>query len=77
MILYSIVPVEYVFQGSTYLDEVKFFEADFRDERVLVARMSDKRYEISRLLSTRPSSFLDPALQPGSIIDARELKFDG
>ena len=72
--LYSIVPAEVVFQGSTYLDEVKYFEADYRGERILVAQMSDKRYEVSRLLSTRTVSFLDPALQPGSVIDVSELK---
>lgn len=74
MILYSIVPAEIVFQGSAYLEEVKYFEADYRGERILVAQMSDKHYEISRLFSTHPGSFLNQALQPGNVIDAKELK---
>lgn len=74
MILYSIVPAEVVFQGSTYLEEAKLFEADYRGERILVTQMPDKHFEISRILSTRPRSFLDPALQPGNVVDAGELK---
>ena len=74
MILYSIVPAEYVFQGSNYLEDMKFFEAEYRGERILVTQMPDKRYEISKLFSTRPGSFLNPAFQPGSVVDARELK---
>lgn len=74
MILYSIVPAEFVFNRSASVEDVKFLEADYRGERILVAQMSDKHYEISRLLSTRPGSFLNPALQPGSIVDAKELK---
>ena len=74
MILYSIIPAEIVFQGNSYLDDVKFLEANYRGEKVMVSQMADKRYEITRLLSTRPGSFLDPAFQPGNVIDAMELK---
>lgn len=77
MILYSIVPPEVVFHGNAYLDEIKFHEADYRGERILVAQMMDKHYEITRLLSTHPGSFLDPALQPGKVIDVSELKIIG
>lgn len=74
MILYSIIPAEVVFQGSTYMEELKYIQADYRGERILVAQLTDKSYSIARLLSTRPGSFLDPALQPGNVVDARELK---
>lgn len=77
MILYSIVPAEVVFQGSAYLEEMKYFEADYRGERILVAQMTDRSYSIARLLSTHPSSFLDPAFQPGNVIDEREFKILG
>jgi len=75
--LYSIIPAEVVFQGSGYLEEVKFFHADYRGERIMIAQMSDKHYEVVRLLSTRPESFLNPTFLPGSIIDEKELRILG
>lgn len=77
MILYSIVPPEVVFKGfedNTGNGGIKYIEGEYRGERVVVARMADGSYTMSRLLSTRPSSFLDPVFQPGSIVDERELK---
>lgn len=74
MILYSIMPAEIVFQGSSGQEEVKYIEAGYRGERVVVAQTADKRYFVSRLLSTRPASFLDTAYQPGSAVDGSELE---
>jgi hypothetical protein len=74
MILYSIVPAEIVFQGSFGQEEVKYIEAGYRGERVVVAQASDKKYSIARLLSTRPGSFLNSAFQPGSAVDESELE---
>lgn len=73
MILYSIVPSEVVFQGSSYTDNMKFIEAEYKGEKIMVTQMADKSFEIIRLLSTRPESFLDPAFQPGSKIDAKDF----
>ncbi len=74
MILYSIVPPEVVFNGFENDAGVRYIEGEYRGEKVLVARMTDGSYALSRLISTRPSSFLDPAFQPGSVVDERELK---
>jgi hypothetical protein len=74
MILYSIVPPEIVFQGADKQENIFYFEAEYMGEKVIVARTSDRHYEISRLLSTRPSSYLDPAFQPGRAVDAKDLK---
>lgn len=66
MILYSIIPVEIVF-GLTD-QKVKYMETEYLGEKIEVAQLDDKNYVITRLLSTRPSSFLNPKLQPGNII---------
>ncbi len=74
MILYSIVPPEVVFKGlDDATGNMKYIEGEYRGEKVVVAQMIDGSYNISRLLSTKPSSFLDPAFQPGCAVDAREL----
>ena len=75
--LYSIIPAEIVFHGSTYMEELKFFEADYKGERIQVARLPDNHYQVARVLSTNPASFLDPALQPGNVVDAMNLKIIG
>lgn len=73
MILYSIMPPEVVFQGGSYMGEMKFIEAEYKGEKIMASQMADKSYEITRLLSTRPEAFLNPAFQPGSRIDAKDL----
>ncbi len=74
MILYSIVPAELVFRGNNYLEEDKLREAYYNGERIIVAQMSDRQYEIRKLLSTNPRSFLNPAFQPGNTVDVSLLK---
>ncbi len=74
MILYSIVPHEVVFKGFEGDAGIRFIEGEYMGEKVLVARMADGSCTMSRLISTKPSSFLDPAFQPGSVVNERELK---
>lgn len=74
MILYSIVPAETVFNGFGGVSDVSYFEATYRGEKVVVARMRNGQCAISRLLSTKPASYLDPSFQPGCIVSENELK---
>lgn len=74
MILYSIVPPEVVFEGAADPGSITYFEAEYMGEKVIVAQTADRRYEISRLMSTRPSSFLNPRFQPGSVVNIKDLK---
>jgi len=74
VILYSIVPAEIVFSGADDQPQVKYFEAEYRGEKIIVTETPDRQYKISRLLSTRPSSFLDPLLQPGRAVSKSDLK---
>ena len=74
MILYSIVPPEVVFEGFENYAGARYIEGEYRGEKVQVAQMTDGTYMMSRLLSTRLSSFLDPAFQPGSAVNESDLK---
>lgn len=73
MILYSIIPAEIVFNGLDDAPGAEYIEASYKGEKVLVSRMRNSQFVITRLLSTKPSSYLDPAFQPGSIVMESEL----
>lgn len=74
MILYSIIPPEFVFQGFWETNVQQHNLVEFRGEKVMVTKRPDNHFEITRLLSTRPASYLDPVYQPGSLVDERDLK---
>ncbi len=74
MILYSIIPPEFVFQGFFENKEQQYQLVEFRGEKVMVTKRPDNLFEITRLISTRPASYLDPIYQPGSLVDERDLK---
>ncbi len=73
MILYSIIPPEVVFKGLFETQE-QYYIAEFRGEKVMVIKRPDNHYEITRLLSTCPSKFLDPEYQPGIPVNEKDLK---
>lgn len=74
MILYSIIPPEFVFQGFFETNEQQHHLVEFKGEKIIVTKRPDNHFEITRLLSTRPSIYLDPVYQPGSLVDERDLK---
>ena len=81
MILYSIIPPEIVFQGfqeneAAEKQNTGIFEAYYRGEKVLVSKNAYSRFEIVRLLSTCPKSFLNEYFQPGHVIEVWELKMN-
>jgi hypothetical protein len=67
VILYSIVPAEVVFENKD-LNYGLLKEIDYLGEKVIVMPIENNQYKISRVISTSPQAFLDPKLQPGSII---------
>ena len=67
MILYSIIPDEVIFGNNDI--ESKFIELKYMGERVQVFALSNSKFQISRLLSTSPKAYLNPSLQPGTVID--------
>jgi hypothetical protein len=74
VILYSIIPPEFVFQGFMETNDQQQQLAEYRGEKIMVTKRPDNHFEITRLLSTRPASFLDPVYQPGNLVDERDLK---
>ena len=74
MILHTIMPLEAVFQERSYKTKPRYSVAEYRGEKVIVEHMEDDHYEINQLLSTCPSTFLNPAFQPGTMVRREELK---
>lgn len=66
MILYTIVPPEELFDED--VEPVASVEASIHGTPALVTPIGEGKARIERLLSTDPDHFLDPALQPGTIV---------
>jgi len=68
VILYSIIPPEIIFNNNSneMITDVK--EIDYMGIKVQVRANSENEYVITRLLSTSPRDYLNPKLQPGTII---------
>jgi len=68
VILYSIVPAEIVFDNNTNNIGNRFVEIDYMGQKVEAVSLSNSQFVISRVLSTSPQVYLNPKLQPGTII---------
>lgn len=73
MIIYSIIPAEVVFsrQDSGAIEE-EIKEIEYLGEKVQVSPLTNNRSVIRRIISTNPGVYLNPLLQPGTIIEYRE-----
>lgn len=71
MIVYTIFPLELVFEG--YEDFKPEYEEIERDGcRLLVEALSFNQGKIVRLISSNPQDYLNPAYQPGEIIKFKD-----
>ena len=68
MILYSIIPAEFVFENMEDSGIHEYLEMEYLGERVIVSPLDDNQFVIDRLISTSLKAYLNPRLQPGSII---------
>jgi hypothetical protein len=68
VIIYSIIPYDIIFRDYDKFNESKYIVMDYLGERVQVMPIANNEYVIQRLLSTWPKSYLNPRLQPGTII---------
>lgn len=68
MILYSIVPAEIVFAGSSKESGYEYLEIEYMGEKVQVSPLTNNQMVIKRVISTSPKAYLNPNLQPGTII---------
>ena len=72
MILYSIIPAEIVFKDYSEQIPLQFIEAEYLGNKVQVVQSAANEFVISRVLSTEPKTYLDPRLQPGTVV--RDIK---
>ncbi|NLS45607.1 MAG: hypothetical protein GX969_07725 [Firmicutes bacterium] len=63
MILYTIVPIETVFEGSE--KERNFVDIQLQGVTLTVEPLSMKEAVIVRVISTDPSHYLNPRFSPG------------
>lgn len=73
MIIYSIVPPDIIFSNfeETATDKM---EVEYMGVKLEVVPISNNRFVISRIFSSSPKTYLDPKLQPGSIITGVDLE---
>lgn len=69
MIMHSIIPNEIIFQQPDGASGYDYREIEYMGEKVQVTPLSNNRYVIQRIISTSPKAFLNPALQPGTVIE--------
>lgn len=70
MILYSIVPVEFVFGNfNSQVENSEYVELEYLGEKIVAISMSNNKYKIDRIISTSPKVYLNPNLVPGTIIE--------
>lgn len=69
MILYSIVPMEFVFGNfNNETENSNYVELEYLGEKIVAIPLSNNRYKIDRIISTSPKAYLNPNLIPGTII---------
>lgn len=69
MILYTIVPLQSVLDGSENYQPV-YSEIPWQDGGTLVVEQCGVHSaRVVRLISSNPNDYLDPELQPGNIIE--------
>ena len=66
MILYTIMPMEVIFENNTD-DDVQYKEIDYLGQRVQVVQYENKLL-LNRLYSTDPKQYLNPNFKLGKII---------
>ena len=66
MILYTIYDPEFVF--STQQNNVSYSEMSVDGVKVQISLENNSDFRVERIISTNPNDYLNPKLQPGSII---------
>lgn len=69
MIMYSIIPNEIIFKDIKENEESGYIEIDYLGEKVQVIESTNNKYVINRIISTSLKAFINPNLQPGTIIE--------
>lgn len=69
MVLWTIMPPEMVFGTEEYIPDYE--EICVEGKSILVEKLSPTQSRVVRLLSTCPDDYLQPELQPGSLLSWR------
>ncbi|NLW23868.1 MAG: hypothetical protein GXY91_01220 [Clostridia bacterium] len=67
-VLYTTLPLDLVLEDKSKDNEFNFQEINYNGIDMLVEPLGWHKFRIIRLYSTDPAHYLDPDLQPGSII---------
>ncbi len=76
MILYTPLPAELVLEGYESF-RPEYIELDYRNGKLIVELISATEGRLVRLISPCPDDYLDPALQPGTILPLRLTPAEG
>lgn len=68
MIIYTIIPPHMVADGMGKTGEREYVEIEDDGRTIVIEPLSGVRGRIVRLISTRPSDYLNPYYQPGKIV---------
>lgn len=68
MIIYTIAPIEEVLKGFGEESVREVLKVEIGGIPVLVERTSSTSGQILRILSSDPQDFLNPTLQPGTLV---------
>lgn len=66
MLLWTIMPLESVFPAEPYQPDYE--EITLGQSRVLMERINARQCKVVRLITTEPGEYLDPRLQPGTVV---------
>lgn len=70
MIIYSTIPLEYIFEGYEQY-QPKYEEVTYDGVQMLVEPTGPFQGKIVRLYSSNPQHYLDPRFQPGNLLHIR------
>ena len=68
-VLYTILPQEMVFDGYEEEGDREYFEISMQGGSLVLEAMAKNQAKIVRVISSDPRVFLNPNLQPGSVIE--------
>lgn len=71
MIIYSTIPIEYIFENFDQVDKQELKELSFGEMTMLVEPTGAYEGKIVRLISPNPQDYLNPRYAPGQIIHFR------
>jgi hypothetical protein len=66
MILWTVIPMEIVLRGVSDEQQPQYEELEYGNARLMVEKTGPSQYRVVRVISTDPTDYLRPEIQPGS-----------